>query len=55
MQLAQGLLTNMPLPREKALVAFSSILNDQGKDGFGPLVPDVLKPSTFNFAFGPRQ
>ncbi|KAF5534820.1 transcriptional activator Mut3p [Fusarium napiforme] len=49
MLLAQGLLTNMPLLGAKAMEVFHGILEDARKDGFTPLVPDVLKPSSFNF------
>ncbi|KAJ4189001.1 hypothetical protein NW759_016798 [Fusarium solani] len=55
MQVAQGLLTNMPLLRAKAAKAFFGILQVLSEDGFGPLVPEVLKPRTFNFIFGPSS
>ncbi|KAL5592483.1 hypothetical protein FOBRF1_013509 [Fusarium oxysporum] len=55
MQVAQGLLTNMPLPYAKATEVFSGIFRVPSKDGFGPLVPEVLKPRNFNFVFGPKQ
>ncbi|KAF5603984.1 transcriptional activator Mut3p [Fusarium pseudocircinatum] len=53
MQLAQGLLTNMPIPRAKATKVFSGILPEPGKDGFTMLVPHILKPSSFNFFGSP--
>jgi hypothetical protein len=49
MQLAQGLLTNMPLPLAKATEVFSGILTETREDGFTLVVPNVLKPSSFNF------
>ncbi|EXL91409.1 hypothetical protein NOF04DRAFT_17930 [Fusarium oxysporum II5] len=49
MQLAQGLLTNMPIPCAKANKVFSGILTEPGEDGFTMLVPHILKPSSFNF------
>ncbi|ENH75304.1 hypothetical protein FOC1_g10001494 [Fusarium oxysporum f. sp. cubense race 1] len=49
MQLAQGLLTNMPMPCAKANKVFSGILTEPGEDGFTMLVPHILKPSSFNF------
>jgi hypothetical protein len=55
MQVAHGLLTNMPLLRAKAAKAFFGILQVLSEDGFGPLVPEVLKPRTFNFIFGPSS
>jgi hypothetical protein len=48
MHLAQGLLTNMPLLYAKATKMFSGILIETGEDGFGLLVPNVLKLCTFN-------
>ncbi|KAH7147190.1 hypothetical protein B0J13DRAFT_524892 [Dactylonectria estremocensis] len=55
MQVAQGLLTNMPLLCAKATEVFFGIFRVPCKDGFGPLVPEALKPTTFNFVFGPKQ
>ncbi|KAF5685411.1 Mut3p-like transcriptional activator [Fusarium denticulatum] len=53
MQLTQGLLTNMPIPRAKATKVFSGILPEPGEDGFTMLVPHILKPSSFNFFGSP--
>jgi hypothetical protein len=55
MQLTQGLLTNMPVLCAKATAVFSDMSTETGEDGFGLLVPNVLKPSTFNFLFKPIQ
>jgi hypothetical protein len=49
MLLAQGLLTNMPLLGAKATEVFRGIVEEAREDGITPLVPDVLKPSSFNF------
>lgn len=49
MLLAQGLLTNMPLLGAKATEVFSSTIAEAREDGFTRLVPNVLKPSSFNF------
>lgn len=49
MQLAQGLLTNMPLLSTKASNVFPSMLGEMIDDEFGLLVLDLLKPGTFNF------
>ncbi|KAH6950938.1 hypothetical protein DER45DRAFT_579133 [Fusarium avenaceum] len=49
MPLTQGLLTNMPLLSNKARNAFSSMSTGMMDDEYGLLVPDLLKPSTFNF------
>ncbi|KAG4274463.1 hypothetical protein FPRO04_09421 [Fusarium proliferatum] len=48
MLLAQGLLTNMPLLGTKATEVFSSTIAEAREDGFTRLVPNVLKPSSFN-------
>ncbi|KAF5642292.1 transcriptional activator Mut3p [Fusarium tjaetaba] len=44
-----GLLTNMPLLGKKAMEVFHDIVAETREDGFTPLVPNVLKPSSFNF------
>ncbi|KAF5985781.1 transcriptional activator Mut3p [Fusarium coicis] len=49
MLLAQGLITNMPLLGAKATEVFRGIVEEAREDGFTPLVPNVLKPSSFNF------
>ncbi|KAF5636941.1 Mut3p-like transcriptional activator [Fusarium sp. NRRL 25303] len=49
MLLAQGLLTNMPLLGAKATEVFSGTLVETREDGFTRLVPNALKPSSFNF------
>ncbi|KAF5535525.1 transcriptional activator Mut3p [Fusarium mexicanum] len=49
MLLVQGLLTNMPLLGAKATEVFSGIVPGARVDGFTRLVPNVLKPRSFNF------
>jgi hypothetical protein len=49
MQLAQGLLTNMPLLSSKANKVFSSISTEITNSEYGLLVLDLLKPGTFSF------
>ncbi|KAF5718843.1 transcriptional activator Mut3p [Fusarium mundagurra] len=49
MLLAQGLLTNMPLLDAKAAEVFHGIVEETREGGFTQLVPNVLKPSSFNF------
>ncbi|CVL06366.1 related to transcriptional activator Mut3p [Fusarium mangiferae] len=49
MLLAQGLLTNMPLLGAKATEVFSGTVAEARDDGFTRLVPNVLKPRSFNF------
>jgi len=55
MELAQGLLTNMPLARAKAAAVFSGIFEELEEDEFGSLVPGILKPSTFDFLLGRKE
>ncbi|KAF4483507.1 transcriptional activator Mut3p [Fusarium agapanthi] len=49
MLLAQGLLANMPLLGAKATEVFSGVVAGARVDGFTRLVPNVLKPRSFNF------
>ncbi|KAF5253248.1 hypothetical protein FANTH_1844 [Fusarium anthophilum] len=49
MLLAQGLLTNMPLLGAKSTEVFSGVVAGARVDGFTQLVPNVLKPRSFNF------
>lgn len=57
MQLAQGLMSNMPTLCAKSANVFE-ILQMQSiskDDDYGPFVSEALKPQTYNFVFGPRH
>ncbi|RYO62299.1 hypothetical protein AA0116_g5135 [Alternaria tenuissima] len=53
LQLAQGLLSNMPAPQNQACEIFSDILGpDTMDETYGAFVPAFMKSSTYNFSFG---
>ncbi|OAL49204.1 hypothetical protein IQ07DRAFT_588532, partial [Pyrenochaeta sp. DS3sAY3a] len=53
LQLAEGLLSNMPAPQDKAREIFRDILSSASMDDpYGAFVPEYLKSSTFNLSFG---
>lgn len=55
LQLAQGLLSNIPMLQAKAKRVVSDVFeSDDGMDDvYGVFVPESLKPCTYNFSFGP--
>ncbi|KAK7948519.1 uncharacterized protein PG986_009405 [Apiospora aurea] len=55
MHLTQGLMGNMPVPTALAIRTFSGILEftPNPANAFGPFVPDILKPCTYKFFYGP--
>ncbi|KAK8094249.1 hypothetical protein PG997_000934 [Apiospora hydei] len=55
MHLTQGLMSNMPAPYALAIRTFSGILefSPNPANAFGPFVPDILKPCTYKFFYGP--
>ena len=53
LQLAQGLLSNMPAPHNQAREIFSDILGSATTDEtYGAFVPAFMKSYTHNFSFG---
>ncbi|KAK2597718.1 hypothetical protein N8I77_012483 [Diaporthe amygdali] len=53
LQLAQGLLTNLPLLRAEAEEVLSDILgNDKSQGAYGLFVPELFKSHNQNFSFG---
>ncbi|KAK8038939.1 fungal-specific transcription factor domain-containing protein [Apiospora rasikravindrae] len=56
MHLTQGLMSNMPAPYALAIRTFSGILefSPNPANAFGPFVPDILKPCTYRFFYGPN-
>jgi hypothetical protein len=53
LQLAQGLLSNMPAPHNQAREIFSDILGPATMDQtYGAFVPAFMKSQTNNFSFG---
>lgn len=55
LQLAQGLLSNIPMLHAKAKRVFSDVFgaDDDMDDVYGVFVLESLKPCTYNFSFGP--